>query len=153
MTPFKQKFFKIALGIIFILLIIYLSILISPIFTIPTQLLKILSWPIIISGIFYYVLRPFCRFLEKKKIPRFISILMIYSLVVLGFALIFTFIWPFISQQIAEFSAFPTEKLQQVENKTVDIMNIFNLQKKHIVNCAPNYSFICKNFYLFWQKI
>lgn len=90
------------------------------------QFLLALLLPIIISGILYYLLRPIRDFLESKKIPRIASILIIYVSLMAILAIVVTFIWPYISQQISEFMAFPKAKIEEVQNKTIDIMNLFN---------------------------
>lgn len=123
---YRQKFFKITVGLLLILLIIYLIIQLKPLFILILSFIEALLFPTIIAGVLYYILRPFCEFLEKRKIPRILSISIIYLLFFVILTLTISFLWPFISQQLSEFSSTPKEKLKEVENKTVDIMNLFN---------------------------
>jgi predicted PurR-regulated permease PerM len=45
----------------------------------------------------------------------------------LFFILIIIYIWPYINQQITEFSSTPKEKIEEIQNKTLDILNFFNI--------------------------
>lgn len=122
----KQKFFKISVGILIILLIIFLFIQLNPIFSFIFKFIETLLLPLIIAGVLYYILRPLCQFLERKQIPRVLSIGIIYLLFFGLVAFAITYIWPYISEQFSELYSFPKEKLKEFENKTVDIMNLFN---------------------------
>ena len=76
---YKHNFFKYATGIILCLLIIYLlgkvEYFISPI----KQFIAILFFPIIISGLLYYILRPVVRWLDRFRMPRTLSIVVVIS--------------------------------------------------------------------------
>lgn len=123
----KSKFFNVSIGIILVLAIIYLTIQIEPILNIVFAFITTILIPIIIAVVLYYVARPFREFMESKKIPRIISIILIFILIFLCISFIFIFIWPYISQQIVEFTATPKEKIKELENKTIDYMNLFNI--------------------------
>lgn len=123
---YKKNFFKIATGIILVLLIILLTINILPVISTILNLATSILLPVIIAVVLYYVLRPLLRFLEQKRIPRILSLIFIYCLLFIFFGFVITFIWPTIGGQIAEFTSTPHEKLQEVEQKTVDIMDLFN---------------------------
>jgi predicted PurR-regulated permease PerM len=123
---YRKKFFKIATAIILILLIIHLMMQLSPIFDLIFSFIETILFPVLFAGVLYYILRPLCYFLEKKKIPRIVSILVIYFILILCFSFVIIFVWPYISEQITEFTSTPTEKIKQMENKTVDLMNLFN---------------------------
>lgn len=123
---YKSNFFKITTGTILLLTILYLVILLKPIFNVVLEFITTLLYPIIISVVLYYILRPLRQFLEKR-IPRIISILIIFLIIYICISFVIIFIWPYISQQIAEFSATPKEKIKELENKTVDFMNLFNI--------------------------
>lgn len=124
---YKNNYFKITTAIILFLAIIYLTILVKPVLNIFFEFITTLLYPIIISVVLYYISRPLRDYIESKKIPRIVAILIIFLIIYLFISFIIMFIWPYISQQIAEFSATPKEKLKELENKTVDFMNLFNI--------------------------
>ncbi|TSB46162.1 AI-2E family transporter [Alkalicoccobacillus porphyridii] len=77
----QSKYFKIGLGIALFLLIVYLASLVSFIFQPIAVLFQTLFAPIVIAGVFYYLLRPFVNLLSKK-IPRGLSILLVFLLLI-----------------------------------------------------------------------
>ncbi len=122
---FKNNFFNAGLGIIILLVIILLLTYITPILKSVVLLIATVLFPIVISYVFYYLLRPLRNFLEKK-IPRLFAIFLIFFSFVAFLFLAYVFISPFITLQVAEFIATPKEKMKEMENKTLDIMNLFN---------------------------
>ena len=123
---YTQKFFRLTMNILLVLLILFLAVQVLPYLTLFFQYLTAIALPIIIAGVLYYILRPVREFLISKKFNPLIAVLSIYLMMFVGLALILTFIWPYISKEIIEFSNFPHEKLKEVENKTVVIMDFFN---------------------------
>lgn len=69
-----------------VLLLIGLNILVftktSFIFTPIIVLLKTISLPIILTGIVFYLLNPIVDFLERRRIRRIYSILLLYLLII-----------------------------------------------------------------------
>lgn len=124
---FKNDFFKITTGIIFLLTILYLVIQLKPILNVFIDFISVLLYPIIIAVVLYYILRPLRQFMEKKGIPRILAIIILFFIIYLCISFVIIFIWPYISQQISEFTATPKEKIKEIENKTVDFMNLFNI--------------------------
>lgn len=127
---YNKKYFKSAVSILLLLLIVFMGFQLFPLFLMVFQFITTLFFPVIVAGIFYYIFRPVVRFFDTKKISRYFSILFIYLFMILCLVVAISTIWPNISRQIAEFQAFPTEKLKEMENKTVDIMNLFNFTYK-----------------------
>ena len=124
----NSKFFNTAVGIILVLLIIYLFILIEPFVNLLTAFATTLLFPIFIATVLYYVTRPFREYMEQKKIPRIISIILIFVAICLCLSFAIIFIWPYLSEQIDSLTAkSPSETLKKLESKTVDIMQIFNI--------------------------
>lgn len=123
---YNQRFFKITTAAILVLLIIYLSLQILPIIQTVMGIILTLLLPTLFAGLLYYIFRPLRDFLESKKLPRTVCIILIFLIIALSLSFLFFFIWPFISQQITEFTNTPKEKIQAVENKTLNIMNLFN---------------------------
>lgn len=123
---YNKKLFKIGISSLLIVLILYLSFQLFPFFQMIFQFITTLFFPVIIAGVFYYIFRPLVRYLDNKKIPRYVTITLVYLFMFACISIVISTVWPYIQKQISEFSAFPNEKLKEVENKTVDFMNLFN---------------------------
>lgn len=124
---YKQKFFKIASAIILLLLIAYLSILILPLLHAVLNVIITILLPTIFAAVLYYIFRPLREYLENKGMPRLAAIAVIFILLVLFLSILIVFIWPFISQQIENFTKTPKEKLESVENRTIDFLYRYQL--------------------------
>ncbi|MWV45640.1 AI-2E family transporter [Paenibacillus sp. HJL G12] len=71
-------------------------------------LLKTIVLPIILTGIVYYLLNPIVDFLEKHKVGRIQSILMLYVFIIGIIAVLLTLVIPVIREQITDLvSNFP----------------------------------------------
>ncbi|MEC0368493.1 AI-2E family transporter [Paenibacillus chibensis] len=95
-----------------VLLLIGLNIMvlskISFIFHPVIVLLKTVVLPIILTGIVYYLLNPIVDFLEKHKVGRIQSILMLYVLIIGIVAVLLTLVIPVVREQIMDLvSNFP----------------------------------------------
>lgn len=89
----KSKPFLFAYGIILILLIIFLGTKVSFIFRPIVVFFQTLFFPFLLAGVLYYLFRPVVQLLHELKIPRPISILLIYIvaiglLILIGFLII-----------------------------------------------------------------
>ncbi|WP_028552678.1 AI-2E family transporter [Paenibacillus sp. UNC451MF] len=86
------------------LLLIGLNILVLTkikfVFTPFTVLLKTVLLPLILSGVFYYLLNPVVYYLETKKIKRVYSIILLYLIIIGVIALLLTIVIPLIREQI-----------------------------------------------------
>ncbi|RFU66383.1 AI-2E family transporter [Peribacillus saganii] len=96
----QSKWFRFGYGIALILLIIFLGSLVDFIFTPIAVMVTTLFAPIVLAGVLYYLIRPLVNFLSKY-IPRSLSILLIY-LVIIGLvtALVFV-IGPPLQKQVS----------------------------------------------------
>ncbi|MGD6802880.1 AI-2E family transporter [Rossellomorea vietnamensis] len=95
----EGKWFRRGYAVALILLIIYLGTLVDFIFTPLTVLVTALFGPIVLGGIFYYLLRPLVNFLAKKM-PRPAAILIIYLVVIGIFTGVIFYIGPILQRQI-----------------------------------------------------
>ncbi|MGO4949575.1 AI-2E family transporter [Paenibacillus sp. DRB1-1] len=96
----NNRFFRLTTGIVMILLIIYLGTKVSFIFSPLVSLVSLLVVPLMLSFFLYYLLRPIVNVMERRKIKRSISILLIY--LVIG-VLLFVFswgVWPTLRDQV-----------------------------------------------------
>ncbi|WP_044882412.1 AI-2E family transporter [Neochlamydia sp. EPS4] len=123
---YNQKFFSNALSSLVILLTLFIGFQLFPFFKLVFQFVTTLLLPVIIAGLFYYIFRPIVRYLDQTKIPRYLIIIFIYLFVMVAGSLLISIVWPYIEKQITAFRSFPQQKLKEVENKTVDLMNVFN---------------------------
>ncbi|GAE31191.1 AI-2E family transporter [Halalkalibacter hemicellulosilyticus] len=94
----QSKSFRIMYAFILILLIIYLGTLVDWIFRPIVVLVQTLFAPIALAGVLFYLLRPFVNLLSKK-IPRGLSILILYLTGVSLITLLFLLIGPELQKQ------------------------------------------------------
>ncbi|MDA8354344.1 MAG: AI-2E family transporter [Firmicutes bacterium] len=87
----QSKPFRIGYGILLAFLIILVGTKIDFIFKPLVVLVQTLFFPFLVAGVLYYLFRPVVRFLEKKGVPRVISILLIYLLFI-GLAVLIVFL-------------------------------------------------------------
>lgn len=95
-----NKFIKVCLAAALVLLIVFLCSKVDFLFTPIRSLTKVILIPLLLSGFFYYMLRPLVDYMERHKIKRIISILLIYlvlAILITGFIL---GVWPALSTQI-----------------------------------------------------
>lgn len=95
-----NKFFKLCLAVILVLIIIYLGSLVDFIFRPVLSFFSIILVPLMLSGFFYYLLRPLVDFLEKRKLNRSLAILLLYVVfagILTGFII---GVWPSLRDQI-----------------------------------------------------
>lgn len=123
---YQTKFFIYTVGIIMVLTILYLILLLSPILNTIFEFIVTLVTPLFIGGLIFYIVRPIRDYLESKKIPRIYAIAFIYCLVLAVLALVLIYLWPFFKAQIEAFNESP-EKFEEVQNKTMNIINLFNI--------------------------
>ena len=96
-----NKFYKLCIGIILVLIIIYLGSLVDFIFNPVLSLLSLLIIvPVLLAGFFYYLLRPLVNFLEKKKLNRSLAILLLYVVIAVVFIAFIAGVWPSLTKQV-----------------------------------------------------
>ncbi|MFC8959373.1 AI-2E family transporter [Bacillus subtilis] len=109
-----------------VLLLIGLNILVftktSFIFTPIIVLLKTISLPIILTGIVFYLLNPVVDFLERRRIRRIYSILLLYLLVIGLVTITIVSIIPFLKEQIMSLIDNIPRYVDIVENQTKQLI-------------------------------
>lgn len=99
----QSKYFRTCLSIIAILTILYLGSKVVFLFSPVLAILRLLLIPMMLSGFMYYLLRPLVKFLERHKLKRSLSILLIY-LVFIGLLVLFwVLVWPTLREQFQNF--------------------------------------------------
>ncbi|MDU0156977.1 AI-2E family transporter [Bacillus cabrialesii] len=109
-----------------VLLLIGLNILVftktSYIFTPIIVLLKTISLPIILTGIVFYLLNPIVDFLERRRIRRIYSILLLYVLIIGLITITIVSIIPFLKEQIMSLIDNIPRYVDIVENQTKQLI-------------------------------
>ncbi|MFC4077146.1 AI-2E family transporter [Salinithrix halophila] len=124
----QTKAFRFGYAILLIFLIIFLGTKIDFIFQPLVVLVQTLFFPFLFAGILYYLFRPVVNALERRKVPRVLSILLIYLLFI-GLVTLAVFLGgPPLSKQVTEL----VEKVPDlIDNLKVQLQN---LQKNPYVN-------------------
>lgn len=73
---------------------------ISYIFTPLTVMLKTIILPVILAGVFYYLLNPIVDWFERKRIKRIYSILVLFIIILGLFTILLVAVIPLISDQV-----------------------------------------------------
>jgi predicted PurR-regulated permease PerM len=74
----KTKVFRFGYGLLLIFVIILVGMKINMVFRPFIILVQSLFFPFLAAGVLYYLFRPLVQFLQSKKVPRPLSILLIY---------------------------------------------------------------------------
>lgn len=97
---YLDNFFKYATGTLLVLAIVFLfyqvDILIQPLLDIGS----VLFLPIIFSLLFYYLLRPLVNALGKIRVPKYVSIILIYAVIACLLIVFFTYLGPILAEQV-----------------------------------------------------
>jgi predicted PurR-regulated permease PerM len=102
MVP-QSRFFKVCLGIICLLLIVYLMTKVEFIFKPLFALFNVLIVPFMLAGFFYFLLRPVVAYLTEKKVNKIAAILLIFFFLTALGVLFLMVIWPMLQTQLASF--------------------------------------------------
>jgi predicted PurR-regulated permease PerM len=84
-------------------------------------MITVITVPMMLSVFFYYLLRPLVNYMEKKKLNRTLSILLIYLVFGILFALFIIGLWPSLREQL----------INLVENAP-NLINSLSLQLKEL---------------------
>nr|WP_232242574.1 AI-2E family transporter [Paenibacillus sp. GSMTC-2017] len=83
-----------------VLAIIYVGSLVDFVFKPIFSLITIVTVPLMLSVFFYYLLLPLVNWMEKKKIHRTLSVLLIYVVIAVILAGLFLGVWPSLRTQL-----------------------------------------------------
>lgn len=122
----NKPFFKYATGIILILIIIFLLGKIDYFLWPIRALIATIFFPILIAGLFYYILRPLVR-LASNIMPKTASILLVFAAVA---GLIYfgsSFAGSLIGNQITELTGNLPEKVKDVSKETEEVVEENNM--------------------------
>ncbi|GAA0324243.1 AI-2E family transporter [Bacillus carboniphilus] len=113
---FKSKVHFWTLQILLMVAIIYISTKIAFIFQPVGVFISTLFFPILISGFLYYLLNPLVKKLQSFKIPRTISIIIVYAIIIGLISLLLSYFIPAVTKQFKDLADnLPTYANQSVE--------------------------------------
>lgn len=95
-----NSFTRWCFSIILVLIIIYLGSRVDFIFKPIFSLFSMIIVPLMLSGFFYYLLRPLVNLMERHKVNRTFAVLLIYlafALLIVGFSIV---VWPSLRTQL-----------------------------------------------------
>ncbi|HBU81888.1 MAG TPA: AI-2E family transporter [Paenibacillus sp.] len=116
-----NSFVRFSIALALILINIYLLSRVSFIFQPLVTMITVITVPMMLSVFFYYLLRPLVNYMEKKKLNRTLSILLIYLVFGILFALFIIGLWPSLREQLVNL----------VENAP-NLLNSLSLQLKEL---------------------
>ncbi|GAB6138536.1 AI-2E family transporter [Halanaerobaculum tunisiense] len=154
----KGKFFKIAQGIILVLLIIFLGGQIPYVMKPLSKGLSIVVFPLLLGGFFYYLLRPLVRFLTTKIKYKNLAILLTFLLIITITIIVIYFGGSIISNEIQKLINYISlhyddarenlRKIIKIGGGHLNFLNQFNLQERvisfmqNILGEISNYNFM-----------
>ncbi|MFS0856507.1 MULTISPECIES: AI-2E family transporter [Paenibacillus] len=116
-----NSFVRFSIALALILINIYLLSRVSFIFQPLVTMITVITVPMMLSVFFYYLLRPLVNYMEKKKLNRTLSILLIYLVFGILFALFIIGLWPSLREQL----------INLVENAP-NLINSLSMQLKEL---------------------
>ncbi|AND39813.1 AI-2E family transporter [Cytobacillus firmus] len=122
----NKPFFKYAAGTIFVLIIIFLLGKIDYFLWPIRALVATIFFPVVISGILYYILRPLVR-LVSRSLPKTASIIVIFAVVLGAGYLGFNAIGNLIGSQVTELSENLPAKMEDLSDETEKVVEKNNM--------------------------
>lgn len=120
---YKHRFFKYALGLLLILVNIYLLGRID-FFLVPLRnVLGTIFFPLLISGLLYYLLRPLVNLLVRLRIPRSLAILILFVVLLGLFAFISASTGSMLITQATQLYNNAQNYIQIATEKTMEFFN------------------------------
>ncbi|MGF9695864.1 AI-2E family transporter [Paenibacillus sp. MABNR03] len=95
-----SSFVRFSIGLALVLVNIYLLSRVSFIFQPLVTMLTVITVPMMLSVFFYYLLRPLVNYMERKKLNRTLSILLIYLVFGVLLVLFIVGLWPSLREQL-----------------------------------------------------
>ena len=122
----KDKFFKYSIGTLLVLLIIFFG-RVDYVFEPIKKFIAVLFFPIIVAGLFYYLMRPLVKLLEKIRISKTIAILLVSIFVITLLAIIGTYAGSIITQQLSQLNTNLPDIIRAGQDKVFELANNRNL--------------------------
>ncbi|WP_423189279.1 AI-2E family transporter [Alkalibacterium sp. f15] len=119
-----DKFFKIGKNILLLFLIIFMGSQISWFFTPFRIAFQTMFIPLVLSGFLFYLLRPFVNLLSKK-LPRGVSILIMYVILIGGILFSLALLGPILQEQMISLATNIPAIISGIEDWALEI-DLFN---------------------------
>ncbi|WP_370874925.1 AI-2E family transporter [Paenibacillus tundrae] len=100
LSKVKNSFVRFSIALALVLINIYLLSKVSFIFQPLVTMITVITVPMMLSVFFYYLLRPLVNYMERKKLNRTVSILLIYLIFGILIVLFIVGLWPSLRQQL-----------------------------------------------------
>lgn len=113
---YYNKFFRYTMGWLVFLAAVYMLFQVASLMSPFFQFFSILFVPIVISLLFYYLLRPVVNYFEKRKVPRLLTIIALYILVAVVLILFFAYLVPILVTQISAIANMSVEYIKNIKN-------------------------------------
>lgn len=118
----KKRWFQWGVGILLTLFIIKYFVEVNWIFSPLAIIGKAIFIPLLIAGILFYISVPFQTFLERKRIPRWGSISIIFMTLIIGIWFIISIIGPLVTKQINHLVESTPQIVTEISNLTDDLL-------------------------------
>lgn len=115
----KSRLFTILVYVFLFILLLYMLLLIKPILVKVVSFLKAVLAPFLFALIISYVLNPIVNALERRKVPRTVAVLLIYTVFITSVIVIFMNVSPVFMRQLKEMN----EHLPELTAKTQSIFD------------------------------
>lgn len=119
----KSRLFTFFVYFFLITLILYMLLLIKPILVSIFSFLKAVLAPFLLALIISYVLNPIVNVLERRKVPRTVAVLLIYTVFITSLTVIFMNVSPVFIRQLKEMDEYLpelTKKAQSIIDRIYD---------------------------------
>ena len=120
---FNSKFFRIGIGILLVFLIILVGSQISFVFRPVIVIISTLFFPFLIAGFLYFLLYPFVEWLQRKNIPRVVSIFCIYIIFFGLIALLIAILAPMLQREITRLIREAPHLIRELQEVLLSLQN------------------------------
>lgn len=118
----KKLWFQVGVGILLSLFIIKYVVEVKWVFSPIVVVLKTIFLPLLLSGVLFYITVPIQTFLEKRKIPRWGSIIFIFLLLIAFIWVAIAIVGPPITKQVNNLIENAPMIIQEANNFTIQLL-------------------------------
>lgn len=119
---YQNRFFKYATATLLVLLIFFLLPYVTYLFRPIYEFISALFFPLILTSILYYVLRPVIRWMSVHYMRGTFAILTVYLGIFIIILLFTSYIVPVVADQISILTALSTQTFEDFKEKTADFV-------------------------------
>lgn len=118
----RKLWFQVGIGILISLFIIKYFIEIHWIFSPILIVAQSIFLPLLLGGVLFYITEPIQRFLEKRKVPRWTSILIIFLLIIALIWVAISIVGPSITKQVSNLIENAPAIIQETNNLIIELL-------------------------------